>query len=74
VRLADLDHMLHPQTAWGGIVATPSGMVMGRKMLAAHPGAAFHSGATAAAADGKKAKCPFATLKEAGLLRGLGRR
>jgi hypothetical protein len=55
-------------------VATPSGMVMGRKMLAAHPGVLHHSGATAAAADGTKAKCPFATLQEADLLRGLGRR
>lgn len=62
------------QTAFGGILATPSGMV-GRKMLAAHSeGRLHHSGATAAAADEPKAKCPFATLKEAGLLRGLGRR
>lgn len=62
------------QTAWGGIQATPSGLV-GRKLLAAHPkGMLHHSGAAAAAGDGTKAKCPFATLKQAGLLRGLSRR
>ena len=63
------------QTAWGGITATPSGLVVGRKMLAARSeGMLHHGGATAAAADQPKAKCPFATLKDAGLLRGLGRR
>jgi hypothetical protein len=59
------------QTAWGGILATPSGHV-GRKMLAAH--VTLHHSEAMAAAHGKKAKCPFATLREMGLLRGLGRR
>lgn len=61
------------QTAFGGILATPSGLVKGRKMLAAQHEGMLPHGHVAITADGKKAKCPFATMREMGLLRGLGR-
>jgi hypothetical protein len=59
------------QTAFGGIItATPSGL--GRKMLAA-PQQMYHHHAdlTAGSSGGAKPKCPFARLRELGLMQGL---
>lgn len=62
------------QTAFGNITATPSGLggpVAGRKLLAGarHQ---YHSADLAAGSDGAaKPKCPFARLRELGLVEGL---
>lgn len=57
------------QTAFGNITATPSGLA-GRKLLAGQRHH-YHSADLAAGGDAAKPKCPFARLRELGLVQGL---
>jgi hypothetical protein len=57
------------QTAFGNITATPSGLA-GRKLLAGQRHY-HHSADLAASSGGVKPKCPFARLRELGLVQGL---
>ena len=59
-----------PQTAFGNITATPSGL-SGRKLLAAPRQMYHHSADIAAGSGGTKPKCPLARLRELGLVQGL---
>jgi hypothetical protein len=69
--VADIDSLPASalQTAFGNITATPSGLA-GRKLLAGQRHH-YHSADLAAGSDGAKPKCPFARLRELGLVQGL---
>lgn len=59
------------QSAFGGILTTPSGLVKGNKLLAAQHDHLLHLLRGGDDNDGSdKPKCPFAQLREMGLLRG----